>query len=72
MVEGVVVVGGAPGAGGGAPAINTLVDGVSPVTGGGALPIGAVVGGGAPAAGRHQPPLILNYLITIFIIILFK
>jgi hypothetical protein len=31
-----------------------------------------VTGGGAPAAGRHQPPLILNYLIAIFIIILFK
>jgi hypothetical protein len=52
-------------AGGGAPTTGTVVDGGFPVT-------SAVVGGGAPAAGRHQPPLILNYLITIFIIILFK
>jgi hypothetical protein len=59
-------------AGGGAPTTDTVVDGGFPVTGGGPPATGAVVGGGAPAAGRHQPPLILNYLITIFIIILFK
>jgi hypothetical protein len=49
-----------------------VVYGGSPATCGETPAADTVVGGGAPAASRHHPLLILNYLINIFIIILFK